>query len=442
MTPPHPFDPHASLKTPLLSQSLAARGATGQAFTFAQVLGVAEAAYVIIGTLMMQNFVVYLISGNTQAEDIATAMMGDPTARLSWYPFYLVTLIVCVVRLPDIFKSLVSTWPIFLLLGLTAASLLWSVAPDITSRRVIALFFTVMFGVYLAVRAPATDTLRLIGIAALLVVGFHYLVILFQPEFGIDHDLHSGAWKGMLHEKNALGGAMAQSAVIFGALVQYDRRWRLLWTSALALCILLVLGSTSTTSLLALFLLGGLFALSRLARVSPAASAVTIYLACTAIAAGMIIYHFYAADILGLFGKDVTLTGRTDIWQAANQAIETRKWTGYGLGAFWYDPYGPSYIVRDQVAWEVPNAHSTWLEMGLATGWPGMFGLMALFGYALLRAFMRFFTRADAWPAIALSQMLVFSLSESTILWSQNLLSCVLFVFFAVIVLRPAEAQR
>ena len=46
-----------------------------------QIARMAEAAVIILGTMMLQNALVFLLSGNTQPEDIAAAAAHGPAVR-------------------------------------------------------------------------------------------------------------------------------------------------------------------------------------------------------------------------------------------------------------------------------------------------------------------------------------------------------------------------
>ena len=72
-------------------------------------------------------------------------------------------------------------WAIFALLVLTLASQTWSVAPDISARRAVAVTFTVMFGVYLALREDRLDTLRAAGGAMFVAALFNLGAVLALP---------------------------------------------------------------------------------------------------------------------------------------------------------------------------------------------------------------------------------------------------------------------
>jgi O-antigen ligase len=133
--------------------------------------------------------------------------------------------------------------------------------------------------------------------------------------------------------------------------------------------------------------------------------------------------------MLELIGKDRTLTGRTDIWDALIRSIKEKPYLGYGYGVYWMDQLGPSYYVRLQLQWGIPTAHNGWIETWLSVGVLGV----ALFALHFIWTFILSFQRiwrggSETYFAIlAVVTFFIFSLSESSIL-QQNDLSWVIFV--------------
>src|SRR5262249_19561066 len=98
------------------------------------------------------------------------------------------------------------------LCGLAAASILWSVAPDVTLRRAAALFGTTAFGVYLASRYSVHELLRLVGWVLSAAVGLSVVTAIFFPNLGISPD--DEAWRGIFVHKNNFGRAMALACLV------------------------------------------------------------------------------------------------------------------------------------------------------------------------------------------------------------------------------------
>lgn len=398
-----------------------------------------DGALVFVGVLMLLEIMKFLISGNGEAEDLTGA--GNPLARAAWYPLYLALAAALCARIGALLKSAAAAWPIFALIALTAASVFWSVAPDVTARRAVAVVFTVLFGVYLALRGDRLGTLRLAGAAIVTAAGINLLVVLALPSAGVDQVLHAGAWKGVTVEKNALGGDMARAGLVLLALAALDRKARWIWLAGLALAALLVIGSTSRTALLALAAPIGLYLLYLAGKCSALTALGVFYIATIAGGAAGAFILFLPETAAGLIGKDLTLTGRTDIWELALAKILEAPWTGYGLGAFWVEPYGPSYALRSQLEWSVPSAHNTWLETGLALGIPGMVLLALAAGLPLIRSGLSILGGAAPFLFLGLVQLALFSLSESAVLWHPNTFSCALFGFYAAAAMQ-AQTQR
>lgn len=406
---------------------------------FRGVLIAADRALVFFGMILLLGVVKYLISGNSEAEDLTGA--GDPLARASWYPLYLALIFALTARLGALARIILPAWPMFALLAFTVASLTWSVAPDVTARRIVAVIFTVLFGVYLALRTDRLDTLRVMGAAIIAAALFNLGVVVLAPASGVDNLLHPGAWKGASTEKNGLGGDMSRAALVVMALAFVDARRRWIWLGGLALVTLLVIGSQSRTALLALLAPAGLFVLYLIARRSAVAALAVVYLGVTAGAAILMFIFLAPEQAVGLVGKDLTFTGRTGIWELSIIKIMEAPWTGYGLGAFWVDIYGPSYDIRNELQWVVPSAHNNWIEIGLGLGLPGIVLLAVTVVMTLVRSGWSVLSGASPFAFLGVVQLLLFSLSESAIFWYQNTFSCTLFAFYVATTLLP-EARR
>ncbi len=406
---------------------------------FRGALVAADRALVFFGMILLLGIVKYLISGNSEAEDLTGA--GDPLARASWYPLYLALIFALAARLGALARLILPAWPMFALLVITVASFTWSVAPDVTARRIVAVIFTVLFGVYLALRTDRMDTLRVTGAAIITAALFNLAVVIVSPANGVDHLLHPGAWKGASTEKNGLGGDMSRAALIVMALAFLDQRRRWIWLAGLALVTLLVIGSQSRTALLALLAPSGLFVLYLIARRSAVMALAVIYVSVTAGAAILLFIFLAPEQAVGLIGKDLTFTGRTGIWELSIIKIMDAPWTGYGLGAFWVDIYGPSFDIRNQLQWVVPSAHNNWIEIGLGLGLPGIALLAVTVAMTLLRSGWSVLSGASPFAFLGVVQLLLFSLSESAIFWYQNTFSCTLFAFYVAATFLP-EAKR
>jgi hypothetical protein len=85
-----------------------------------------------------------------QTSDASVAESDSAILRLMWPPVYAVTLLLVGTRVTRLMRILPALFMVGILVGLCFASTYWSIAPDITSRRAIAVAMTSLFGLYLA----------------------------------------------------------------------------------------------------------------------------------------------------------------------------------------------------------------------------------------------------------------------------------------------------
>ncbi|MGE3142775.1 MAG: O-antigen ligase family protein [Hyphomonadaceae bacterium] len=306
------------------------------------------------------------------------------------------------------------------LFALALSSALWSIDPGATARRCVWLALTMGVGFYLATRPSWRAMLAILARAwALMAAGAAALAI-FAPQIGVMPQEHPGAWSGLWTHKNMLGAIMAAGAPIGVAAVLAlgQRRWFVL----AAACFALVLLSTSKTSLLAVVLGAGALSAGVIVRRGPLQALTLGFVA----AAGALVLGgvmmLAPEALVTLIGRDLTFTGRTDIWAAAAQASAARPWLGYGYGAFWADENGPVFFLREAVGWLAPSAHNGWLELMLGVGRVGLAVFALNFLLTLWRAARALRDPvAGLWAPAFCAAFALYTLSESHILESGNI---------------------
>lgn len=372
-----------------------------------------EAGLALIALLLFSNALLGpLLSSESDPE-------GNPALRLIWPPVYALTLILILLRPLDFWRTLLRAWPIVVIGALPMVSTVWSIDPAMSFRRGLAVFMTMMFGLWLASRYQWRDLVRLLGVSFFVLALGSIIASVVFPGFGVHQIIHPGAWKGLWWEKNTLGAVFAMASLSFACagLTAPHRMERQIWILLVFLGVGLVLLSTSKTALLA----------TLVCTLGPAAIWITrrgFGFATLAIGLGLIMVSLLAGIliigpgvVLELLGRDATLTGRTDIWVILIEVIGDAPWTGYGYGAFWAVDNGPVFWVRQITQWPVPTAHNAWLETALALGVPVTLfvGLIVLTG--LIKALMRLF-KGDGvyWALPFLIAWLITSLSESNLM--------------------------
>ncbi len=372
----------------------------------------------------------------------------NPWLRAMWLPIYGVTAVLVAIR----WRAMRKVWlPLILvgvLMALAWASSTWSIEPDVTGRRVMALVFTSLFGIYLGARWSWRDFVTLNAVLGFLLAVGSYAVCIGYPTMGVHHGVNAGDWRGLWFEKNAMGAIMAVSvlASVATALLRPAQRWR--WTLNALLCLGLVIMSRSGTALITIGLIFGAATALALLRRGPILGVMTVF-AMGAVAFGAAAAQALAPGVfLTLLGKDPTLTGRTDIWAAILRQAAAHPWLGFGYAAFWEKTSAPAAFVRAETGWQVPSAHNGWLDMLVQLGAVGVALCALLLAVAYILALVRALDRRDGdWALIYLSIFLITAFSES-VLMQRNSLPWTLCIATVTKILsegrisRPISARR
>ena len=348
---------------------------------------------------------------------------GSPLLRMMWLPVYGFTFVMIGLRWRPI-ASICMRNPFLVLLSVLAlCSALWSLDPSTSFRRGIAAIGTTAFGFYLAASLGWKDLLRCLGITWL-ILGIGNLIAGFlTPGFGVMHEIHVGAWKGLWFEKNAMGGHFARTAFLFAFLVIVDQRFRNLWTVSFFISVGLVLLSTSKTSLLGLLLGLAILGAWQWMKENRFVALASLWLIFTLIIGGVLLLFLMPEAVASLIGRDLTLTGRTQIWDVLARVMEERPVLGFGYGAFWGEDSPPAQLVRAETEWEVPTAHNGLLEVMLALGQLGVMVFILDYAINLVRSLLTTHKRKTSVYAFGFFvTFALFSVSESVILIQNSIL--------------------
>ncbi|MBI1340886.1 hypothetical protein GC169_11865 [bacterium] len=375
----------------------------------------AEIGLAVVGVLLfMEAFLPKLLNPDPMAGEDSLLL------RMMWLPVYaLVAAGLVAAGSRSVSVVLRSPW-ICLLTLLAVASTLWSILPDVTFRRSLALAATTAFGFYLAARYDWSTLLRILGAAWTISTALNVAAGVLWPAFGVSDAVHPGAWSGGWWEKNQLGGHMARSSLLFAFLVWRDEPWRRVWLAALAGALALVVLSQSVTALLGTLLGLGVVAIGWIASRGRTLAIIALWAAAVAATLLAAIALLDPGLLFSTLGRDATLTGRTDIWTLLQSAVWERPLTGYGYGAFWARASDERMMIATALEWNAPTAHSGWLDLALAVGLGGA----AIFALDLAFSIWRGSRRCAVSPVgvfvlAAIGQLLLFGVSESLFL-AQN----------------------
>lgn len=312
--------------------------------------------------------------------------------------------------------------PLYLVVGIALASIVWSQFPLFTLKRSILLLF---FTIGATAIAAGTKDLRdfhntlFIIVAGVAVVDF--VSCLVWPG---QTNSESG-FRGLHLEKNGAGliamlGVVVISTWIFAARTQKAR----LFGIAILLIQLAFLVMTKSKTVLGLTLIalpiGFIFMMAKhLGRKFVLVLIAGGFLVSSAGVFSAMIFNFNGREILNTLVDDPTFTGRDELWKFAYRTAMKRPLLGYGYGAFWdvgeaNDPLRneePGMWLGDVALGIINEAHNGYLELWLHIGLPAMLlavlsVLMSL--YSSARRATEVSAQSRAGPAYAAIAMVLF----------------------------------
>lgn len=317
--------------------------------------------------------------------------------QISILAYYAVWLPLVLIDYRRVLGNYARYWWIFAFALFCFLSAFWSAAPSVSLRASIQ-HLTHVVCALIAMRVLSTQTLARGAVAG------SALVLLFSLAFGSYHyDALDGTYSfvGAFSSKNQLG-LYASLGVLFSYVTAMVFRARQLWLLACLatgmLSVYALLASQSATSVITtaavlavcLGMQATLFLAPRHRRVLFVTGLVL------AAGTGVAALQFGAMDaLLGAFGKDSTLTGRTYLWQQGIQAAGQAPWFGVGYYGYWVQGFSEAerlwqdFFIASRSGF---HFHNTYIETMVEAGIVGTLLLSAVLMKSLLGHLQRFLT--------------------------------------------------
>jgi len=288
-------------------------------------------------------------------------------------------------------------WPVLIPPLFAILSVFWAADFSLAFRRSVALFLFTLLGIWLAERFTPRGLFNCVLTAMLLLCLASLLAIVLAPGWGIHTAAngtnmeHVGSWRGVLAHKNDLGRLAAYTGMLFVLAGVMRPRYRAFYLSSAAIAMVLVIGSRSGQGIVLLVLpLVAILALLWLRTLSPKHRALALVLLVPFSVVFTMISGAIAAVILEALGKDPTLTGRTEIWDAVWQALSGNFLFGGGYGSGWEFV---SYKVRIYLSspdTTLSHAHNGYLDLMTDIGLIGVTITLLIYLWALAKLFRMF----------------------------------------------------
>ncbi|MBF9253261.1 O-antigen ligase family protein [Pontibacter sp. 172403-2] len=152
---------------------------------------------------------------------------------------------------------------------------------------------------------------------------------------------------------------------------------------------------------------------------------------------------FITKSILSDFNRDLTLTGRTQIWRDVFDKIknDNKVITGYGIGGFWGKERAPSSQVENSLFTEIGQAHNGLVELCVEYGLLGVILFVSFLVFIVNKLPLIYWQYKDI---IFFNFFLIFfifnNLVEASFLQPKHFLNCI-FLLISIIVLNSKKVK-
>lgn len=388
-----------------------------------------ERAFVVLVILYQSGCLYSLLSWNFSTADPmmtrtdAVTEVSSPAGALMRYFILLCLGLLLVVRWRSVWAAAKRRKALWLLIGWLMLSCSWSINPN-SQKLANEIFSITVMGIYLAARFTLRQMMPLAALGFGLSVVMNFLFCLAFPQFGIQVGLQEGAWRGMLIQKNSLACLVVFAAIpllctLFSG-VKRDRVWY--WLGLLVSALLVVM-SNSKTGLLIFIMIIVFIPIFQKMR-SRHYLALPMFF-CAIVAGTMVallLLGNYEEILLGL-GRDPSLSGRTEIWEAMAEKIMQQPITGYGYSGFWMAREGESLDIWYRSKDLPPHGHNGYLNLSLDLGLTGLGLFLASYFKAFQRSFvwLRWTAGPEGlMPILFVTVMLIYNMTEEVLTANAN----------------------
>lgn len=290
--------------------------------------------------------------------------------------YYAVWLPLILVDYRRFLRQLSSAWLPLLFAAYVCSSVFWSQAPGTTARTAIQ-YFSHIACAYVAAR---TVSVRTLTIGAL--VGI-FVVMLYSLKVGqYSEDVLDGTYNfvGAFASKNQIGFVASLGiyfSIVFLAFLRRGRLSFILTVPVVLLSAYLLVVSHSATSMASIPAVLALVALLAMSKLLSRRYRRVIFL----VGAGLLVVVAFVAlnlglmdFVLGIFGKDSTLTGRTYLWEQGWDTVQRSPILGVGYAAYWVQGFAEAERLWNEFYITTRTGfhfHNTYIEALVELGFVG-----------------------------------------------------------------------
>ena len=355
--------------------------------------------------LIVSPLFIHVASPATEALQSA---IPRPENRIFWPAMSAISVVLAVQTRSPLGRQTLPPHIICLLayLAFAGASVLWAFSPELSLTRFVQQAMIVTsIGLPAMLAARTADVMRglflCFAFASILNVFFVLAGSATIVPYGSTGIVNIG-YQGYFLGKNYLGECAAVAFLLSFHEMLCPGRRRALGTIVVVIATSLLFLSDSKTALGLAFISPFLAILTlivrKITRISPAIILLSIPF-CYVVLSSVSSFNMNRVSYI-LYG-DSTFTGRTIIWDFAQNEIERRPLLGWGYQSFWLVPNSPKFEAPGWVK-RMPNAHNGYYDTTLEMGYVGL-ALLVVFITATLHAIGRVADRDPARARLVLS---------------------------------------
>ncbi|ESY68308.1 O-antigen ligase family protein [Mesorhizobium sp. M0051] len=290
--------------------------------------------------------------------------------------YYAVWLPLILVDYRRFMRQLSSAWLPLLFAAYVCSSVVWSQAPGVTARTAVQ-YFSHIACAYVAARTVSVRTLTIGALVGIFVVLIYSLKVANYSEDVLDGTVN---FVGAFASKNQIGFVGSLGIYFCAVFLAFYRRGRLsliLTAPVVLLSAYVLIVSHSATSMASIPAVLALVALLAMSKLLSRRYRRVIFL----IGAGLLVVVAFVAlnlglmdFVLGIFGKDSTLTGRTYLWEQGWNAVQKSPILGVGYAAYWVQGFAEAERLWNEFYITTRTGfhfHNTYIEALVELGFVG-----------------------------------------------------------------------
>jgi len=322
----------------------------------------------------------------TEAENLGTSNIIN---QIVFGSLFVISVILLIPKRKELFNLIKREKFLTIFLFWCLITIIWSNYALVSLKRYIQYLTTVT--VTLSVLLHVKDTKQIINVFKIIIGG--YLMIALLTIFTIPGALDRfGIWRGVASHKNTLGQISLVSVIFFTAIFkkEYSLKSKTIVAILIIMAIVLLFGSQSSTSIftfLILFVLTATLLIDKFFEpigIRKTVSLFIMFVVMVMFISIMLVVPEIIEDAVGSTGKDLTFTGRVDLWADIWKEAQNHLLIGTGFQGYWVVTSTKVELLFEIYSWLPTQAHNGYLDI---INEVGIIGII-LFSFILINYFI------------------------------------------------------